>query len=156
MEWVITEVIDLGPAWPDIAHLLLALHEHHLLLTGQRLLPEWAEKQKRHIESMRQSGLSLLLLARSGPTAVGFIYGQITENPTLFEERVGFIHDAFIAPEFRGSGLFSELLQAMETWFKSNSVPEVRLGVVSANEHARDIWQAKGYEILSELRRERL
>jgi GNAT superfamily N-acetyltransferase len=101
-------------------------------------------------------GEALFLLVYRSGLPVAFANAHIQENQTLFKERIGFLDSMYIRPEARGKGLFSALLNRIEGWFRSKGVAEGQLGVAAANQHAKEIWAAKGYEPLMERRRQHL
>jgi len=154
-DFAIEEVTDLDRSWKEIVTLVGELHEYHLPLTGRELLLDWELRQKKYFDEMLRGEALFLLVRRSG-LPVAFANAHVQENPTLFRERIGFLDSMYIRPEARGKGLFSALLDRIEGWFRSKGIREAQLGVAAANERAREIWVAKGYEPLMERRRKRL
>ena len=154
-DWDIEEVADLDRSWKEIVTLVKELHEYHLPLTDRELLDDWELRQKAYFQGMLGGEALFLLVHRSG-MPVAFANAHIQENQTLFKERIGFLDSMYIRPEARGEGLFSTLLHRIEGWFRSKEAEEAQLGVAAANQHAKEIWAAHGYEPLMERRRKRL
>ena len=154
-DFEIEEVTDLDKEWTQIVTLVKELHEHHLPLTDRELLDDWEVRQRAYFEAMLGGNALFLLAYRSG-MPVAFANAHIQENQTLFKERIGFLDSMYIRLEARGEGLFSTLLHRIEGWFRSKEVEEAQLGVAAANQHAKEIWAAHGYEPLMERRRKRL
>ena len=151
----VVEISDLDRAWKDIVTLVKELHEFHLPLTARELLDDWEVRQRAYFAAMLGGDALFLLAYRSG-MPVAFANAHIQENQTLFKERIGFLDSMYIRPEARGEGLFSTLLHRIEGRFRSKEVEEAQLGVAAANQHAKAIWAAHGYEPLMERRRKRL
>ncbi len=142
MEIEIEEITDLEAAWPEVAPLLLALHEHHTPITGIEMLDEWEERQRSHIATGEDA---LILIARTGDRAIGFVNAQISHNPGILREHFGFIHNMYVDAELRGEGLGRRLLNAIEDWCRSRNVGELRLNVVVANVVGVAVWRATGF-----------
>ena len=58
---------------------------------------------------------------------------------------MGFLDNIYVKAEVRGKGICSRLLERVEGWFRDRDVTVAQLGVASANSHAKEIWEAKGY-----------
>ena len=149
MDAEIEVVADLDTRWPEIAPLLRALHEHHEPLVGRRLLPDWEERQRQHLEGLLATGDQRILLARLEGRAVGFANGALRVNPAVMAETFGTIDNVYVTPEVRGTGLASQLVRALEGWFRGRGADAVQLSVVAANTHAVEVWTAMGFTPLS-------
>jgi GNAT superfamily N-acetyltransferase len=53
-----------------------------------------------------------------------------------------------LSPEQRGQGLGSEFYQAFEDWVAVQSVKQVSLSVVEANELGLQFWKSLGFEVI--------
>jgi GNAT superfamily N-acetyltransferase len=53
-----------------------------------------------------------------------------------------------LSPERRGQGLGSEFYQAFENWVAVQSVKQVSLSVVEANELGLQFWKSLGFEVI--------
>ena len=74
--------------------------------------------------------------------AIGFIqFKLITLSNWFFTERLGFIREFWVAPEFRGRGNGRALLQLAENYFKDNLVYKAILTTASAAQ----FYESNGY-----------
>ena len=141
-EYGIEEVRDLDEAWGELLPLLTAQVEYHAAILGLPMLPDWAERQRNR---MSADGETLVLLARNGDEAIGFLNARLVENPFWFEERYGYIENAFVRSEQRGGGVGRKLLDAAESWALAQGVEQLQLTVLSANELGVAVWTQTGF-----------
>lgn len=142
MQIAIETVSDLDAAWDELFPLLKAQVEYHAAILGLPMLADWAERQRAR---MSADGETLVLLARSGGEAIGFLNGRIVENPFWFEERYGYIENAFVRSEQRGGGIGRVLLDAAEAWGLAQGVEQLQLTVLAANELGVAVWTQTGF-----------
>lgn len=139
---VLERVLDLDASWDELLPLLRAQVEYHAAILGLPMLPNWAERQRTR---MSADGETLVLLARSGDEAVGFLNGRLVENPFWFEERYGYIENAFVRSELRGAGVGRALLDAAEAWGLAQGVDQLQLTVLAANDLGVAVWKQTGF-----------
>lgn len=156
MDVEISEVTRLEQAWPELIELFKELTEYHAPLTGQELLPDWEQRLRSALEPPLRSGHSLILLARRGGEPIGFLNAHVFENTSLFRERVGFIDNAYVRPEWRRKRVGSALIDRAEAWFREQRAGIAQLNVVAANALGKQVWDAKGYRPFAETRRKPL
>ena len=87
-----------------------------------------------------------ILLAVDGRTIAGFVC--IVTNKRGAPDhpaRHAFVHDLFVAPEYRRRQVATKLMEGAETLATSHGVAEVRLAVLARNEGARAFYEALGY-----------
>ncbi len=156
MDVEIEQIADFDQVWPHVRRLFQELNELHLPLTGQELLPDWEQRVRAAFDPPMRSGQSVFFVARRQGEIVGFINGHAFENAGIFRECLGFVDNAYVRPELRGQRIASLLLEALERWFTSKGAQAAELNVVTANEHARRVWEHLGYQPFSERRRKRL
>jgi len=88
----------------------------------------------------------LILVARVGGEAIGFMNGRVIRDPEVFEEAYGFIDNAYVRPQSRRKGVGRALLRRAEAWYESNGVAEIRLSVYAANNLGVRFWELAGFE----------
>jgi ribosomal protein S18 acetylase RimI-like enzyme len=59
--------------------------------------------------------------------------------------RHAFVHDLYVAPEYRRRGIATRLMEVAEAFAHSQGVTEVRLGVLERNQDARALYDALGF-----------
>ncbi|MFC6670171.1 GNAT family N-acetyltransferase [Marinobacterium aestuariivivens] len=101
-------------------------------------------KAERFLRARFEAQDSLLLLARKGPTAVGFVqcyagYSSLECRPSWL------LSDLFVVAEARRQGVARALLQATRQAATRQSCCLVELFTARANLGARRLYEAQGY-----------
>lgn len=94
---------------------------------------------------------TLLLLAFDGETAIGYGLAHVMEVddtwiPDTWQTgaRIGEIESLSVLPKYRGSGLGSDLLDALEGHLRARGVRDLMLGAVPSNTAIR-LYERRGY-----------
>jgi ribosomal protein S18 acetylase RimI-like enzyme len=94
---------------------------------------------------------TLLVLAFAGETAVGYGLAHVlpldeTWIPDTWEtsSRIGEIESLSVLPEYRGSGLGSELLNRLEQHLYATGVEDLILGALPGNTGAIRLYERRG------------
>jgi ribosomal protein S18 acetylase RimI-like enzyme len=90
-----------------------------------------------------------IFLAIEDRTIAGFIC-IVTDKRGAPDDpaRHAFVHDLYVAPEYRGRGIARTLMDTAEAFARSHGVTEVRLAVLERNQEARAFYDAlkfRGY-----------
>jgi ribosomal protein S18 acetylase RimI-like enzyme len=98
-----------------------------------------------------------VLVAESNRIFVGFVAGWIEETKNVGEtpdsNRVGYISDICIMPDFRGHRIAVQLLKRIEWCLASFGITRLRINSLAANKSARASYERAGfalYEIIYE------
>ena len=76
----------------------------------------------------------------------GYLYAAVEpRNWKELRERAGFVHDIFVDEQCRGGGIANALLNAAFEWMRERGVPRAMLWTASANEHARGLFERRGF-----------
>jgi ribosomal protein S18 acetylase RimI-like enzyme len=140
---IIEEVSDLAAGWNELLPLIGAQVEYHAAILGLPVLPDWDERQR---QRMSAEGETLVLIARSGAVAVGFLNARLVANPFWFEERYGYIENAFVRSELRAGGIGRALLDEAEAWCREQGLEQLQLTVLAANELGVAVWTRTGFQ----------
>jgi ribosomal protein S18 acetylase RimI-like enzyme len=96
---------------------------------------------------------TLLLLAVGGDAAVGYGLAQVlpveqTWIPDTWAtgSRIGEIESLSVLPQYRGSGLGSELLRRLEDHLYEQGVEDLILGALPGNRDAIRLYERRGYQ----------
>jgi ribosomal protein S18 acetylase RimI-like enzyme len=138
--------------------------------------PLWVEVHHRHAESMPQLAPyvsddetwrvrrrlyeallakpdTLLLLAFVGDTAVGYGLAHVMPvddswipDTWVTGPRIGEIESLSVLPQYRGSGLGSELLDRLEQHLHAIGVTDLILGALAGNTDAIRLYERRGYQ----------
>lgn len=138
----IEEVRDIDAAWADLCGLFLGLYHHHEAYSP-RLVPDWERRWRTHFHDGAER---LILLGRADGEAVALMSSRINRASGVYDEAFGFIEDAYVEPEQRGSGLGQAMLQRTEAWCASRGINLLRLSVHDENALGRHFWDKSGFE----------
>lgn len=89
---------------------------------------------------------SLILVAESNGTIVGYTMCWINERPPIFaQQKYDYLADSFVQESYRGRGLMRGFLNNITTWLNSHGIHYLELGVDSNNTNAIRVWQRYGF-----------
>src|SRR4051812_28116870 len=95
---------------------------------------------------------TLLLIALADDKPVGYglthvmpVADSWIEDTWRTGDRIGEIESLSVLPEYRGSGLGSELLDRLETHLRERGVDDLMLGALAGNADAIRLYQRRGY-----------
>lgn len=98
-----------------------------------------------------------VFVAESKGIFVGFAAGWVVEEDNIAEtpdsNRVGYISDIYVMPEFRGRRIAAQLLNEIERHLTGLSITRLRINSLAANKSARASYEHAGfapYEIIYE------
>lgn len=138
----IEEVRDLDAVWPDVARLFAELHEFHVPFGEPPLRAGWQGMLRSQLAGFDR----ILLLARHEGKAVGLMNARLQRSAGLYDDQFGFIENAYLAPEQRGTGVAQTLLDSVEAWCRSRGVGVLRLSVNAHNALAMRFWEKSGFQ----------
>jgi ribosomal protein S18 acetylase RimI-like enzyme len=144
------EMEELQPVWRS-------LYEHHLALTphlGDRAQPfELAWRARQRIEAEWQArGEELFVLAvKAEDRYVGYALVRIRSGTDFAaswsaSERLAELVILAVLPDWRGRGVGSALLDAVEARLRELSVEDMVISVVTTNEDAMRLYRRRGAE----------
>ena len=87
-----------------------------------------------------------IFVAQAGGAVVGYAYARI--EPLSWQELrdiAGFIHDVVVAPEARGAGVGTRLVEAAAAWINERGVGRVMLGTAENNREAQRLFERLGF-----------
>jgi ribosomal protein S18 acetylase RimI-like enzyme len=141
---------------PLVEPLWVAVHHQHAK-TMPELAPyvtdaqTWAVRRVLYAELLAKPD-TLLLLAFDGEMAIGYGLAHVMELedtwiPDTWQtgSRIGEIESLSVLPEYRGSGLGSELLEALERHLREQGVRDLILGALPGNTDAIRLYERRGY-----------
>jgi len=141
---------------PLVEPLWVAVHHRHAE-TMPELAPyvsdaeTWAVRRALYAELLAKPD-TLLLLAFDGEAAIGYGLAHVMELedtwiPDAWQtgSRIGEIESLSVLPKYRGSGLGSELLDALERHLRDRGVRDLVLGVLPGNTDAIRLYERRGY-----------
>jgi ribosomal protein S18 acetylase RimI-like enzyme len=111
----------------------------------------WAEHRPLYVELFEKPDTSLFL-ARLDEALVGYalIHVEPVRETWVADtwrtgERIGELESIAVAPEQRGRGIGSALLDAVDREFEVLGVADVIIGLLPGNEGARRLYESRGF-----------
>lgn len=137
--------------------LWVAVHHRHAT-TMPQLAPylsddeTWRVRRSLYEELLAKPD-TLLLIAFVGGAAVGYGLAHVLPvdetwiaDTWVTGSRIGEIESLSVLPQFRGSGLGSELLQRLEDHLGAQGVEDLILGALAGNHDALRLYERRGYQ----------
>ena len=112
---------------------------------------EVAEKYFDYLQKELAEKHGAIFVARIEGSIIGFIACMVEHDDTPAETpestTYGYISDAYVAPEYRGKGVFGELNQKAEEYLsRFPEVKLIRISVLANNENAIKAYERSGYK----------
>ena len=136
----------------DLRALFLALHEHHRRVTP-RPIPliasddaAWAARREGYAQYLAD-GSGFLHVADRGGMAVGYAFTVLrdaTDDTFPLAPRYAELYTLSVAPEARGSGIGSQLLDAVDELIAGLDVSALQVAVMADNEDAIRLYGRRG------------
>lgn len=82
-------------------------------------------------------------------TLMGLIWLAKREPFYVFEERLVWIYNLHVVPEYRRKGVARRLLGEAEKWARLEGLKSIGLHVIDFNEPARCLYESMGYELVA-------
>lgn len=112
-------------------------------------LPNPAQRYERWLMQQTKHDRGVLLVAEADTQQLaGFLVATTESEVPIYQLReYGFIHDLWVEPEYRGTGVGRQLIQQAIEAFAHRGVQQIRLDTAMANEAARKLFQSCGFRI---------
>jgi ribosomal protein S18 acetylase RimI-like enzyme len=140
-----TDELDaLEPLW-------LALHRHHRTVLPERLLGaddavSWQRRRDVYRDWL-ESGSALALLAERDARVVGYAFAHLIDGPDetfAVGRRYAELYSLSIAPEERGGGIGTRLLDELDRQLAAASIADLVVAVMTDNHAARRFYERRG------------
>ncbi len=126
-----------------LQQLWLELVEHHRQLDpGYRTISDLPEILLGEIEEAIRSPRFRVLVAEQEDQLLGFALAEIQHEPP----RPAWIHELYVVPRLRRSGVGRRLVAATLEWFGAEASERILVRVESENAEARAFWDAHGFK----------
>ena len=142
-----------GPAELDaLEPLWIALHRHHrtVVPSAAMLVDDDAVSWSRRRDLYRAwmaAGDALVLVARRNGAAVGYAVAHLQDGPDdtfAVGARYAELYSLSVAPEARGGGVGTALLDALDERLAELGITDLSVGVMAANEDALRFYRRRG------------
>jgi ribosomal protein S18 acetylase RimI-like enzyme len=149
------------PAILPMVRAICAMHEE---MDGRRYdyLPDVVERYQRWLPGRATDGRSVLVVGEmaehvGAPVKLaGFLVGTVEGNIPIYRTmEFGFIHDVWVEPWARRSGLGGKLVDAAVAKFAAIGVTQIRLETAAGNDAAGALFARHGFRVAaSEMQRD--
>ncbi|HEX9952418.1 MAG TPA: GNAT family N-acetyltransferase [Rubricoccaceae bacterium] len=123
-----------------------SLHrEHEALDARYRLAADAAARWSTDFGDWARSATDRIWLAEAGGAAVGLLTAHLyVPAPTFAPSEMVYVDDLYVAPDVRGRGIGTLLLDEARAWGHATGASEVRAGVLATNPAGRRFWARAG------------
>jgi GNAT superfamily N-acetyltransferase len=133
----------------DLVEMRLALHKHHEC----RNPSIWHALSEQHeYERLKEEIIQCLcdqdtriFVAVDNDKLIGMVTGKVSFNEFRIPSIVASINIAFVAEEWRGKGVGTELVKKLCQFFASKGVKDVSVRYVVGNIEATRFWEKLGF-----------
>lgn len=157
----LTETLVIRPATaadgPHLRQAIVELQNYERMQHATRLPGEHVADLYLDWVLHRAETQGAVLVAESNGIFVGFVAGWIKETKNVGEtpdsNRIGYISDICVMPDFRGRQIAVQLLKGIERCLVSFGITRLRINSLAANKSARASYERAGfapYEIIYE------
>ncbi len=138
----------------DGAHLLKAVMDEQdyerALHDTRRPGVEIAESYLAYVRAKIAQNQGALLIAELNGVFAGYAACWIEHDANIAEtddsNHFGYVADTYVAPEFRGRGVVSRLLETAEAHIRALGVSRMRICTLANNTSAKRAYEAYGFE----------
>jgi GNAT superfamily N-acetyltransferase len=116
------------------------------------LEPQWpagaavADAYFAYLQAQCAAHLGQIFVAAEGDAIAGFVCVVADKRGSPDDPaRHAFVHDLYVAHEFRRRGIGKQLMRTVETFALSHGVTEVRLTALEGNQDAHDLYGTLGF-----------
>lgn len=113
-----------------------------------RLMDNYIQDSEQWIEKILASDESNTYVTKNGGVSIGYVIGTIT-RPFIKRcaiEKIGLIEHCWVEKEYRMNGLATKLVEAIESWFRENSIQHIDVQYLLGNTEAEIAWEKLGYK----------
>jgi ribosomal protein S18 acetylase RimI-like enzyme len=119
-------------------------------------LPDPASRYRHWLTEQVKGDRSVFLVADTGDSyaenspLAGFLVATVEREIPIYRLReYAFIHDLWVEPAFRSSGVGRQLVETALQLFSQRGIHQVRLDTAAINETARQLFQSCGFRVSS-------
>ena len=136
--------------------LWLCLHHHHQSI-APALAPyagddaSWQTRRRFYSDCLLQKG-SFVLLAYSGEELIGYALVLVQPTSSMWSDtwvvgdRTAELETIVVAPEWRGRGVASLLMDRVEAELEKLGIKDVIIGALSTNSAVLELYRRRGFE----------
>lgn len=143
---------ELEPLWRS-------LQEHHVALAptlgglpARSPQESWLLRRRKYAAALEDPG-AFLLIAERPRGSIGYALVSLAEGPSGWDygDRVADVETLAVAPDARGQGVGTQLMEAVERELVRRGVRTFRVLVIAANEDAIRFYEGRGLVPVSQV-----
>ena len=102
-------------------------------------------KVKEFYEKMINNDDRRILVARDNDIILGYVYGFIQDNGSLYNNKVAQLDALFVKEQYRGNGIARSLMKEFINWAEEKEVAYIELSVCKDNTNAISLYENEGF-----------
>ncbi len=103
-----------------------------------------SQKIKEEFERLISNKKRILVIAEENSKLLGFLIASLISNTY---EKVAYLDDIFVLPNYRKNRIGTELIEYFKTWSKAHKTKTLRLAVLTNNTNAINFYKKIGFKI---------
>ncbi len=113
-------------------------------------------KVKNFYEQYIENENMCILVAKGNETILGYVYGFVQDNGSLYNNKVAQLDALFVKEQYRGNGIAKSLMKEFINWAEEKGVAYIELSVCKDNSDAINLYENEGFCIDKILLRKKL
>lgn len=113
-------------------------------------------KVEEFYEKLINNNDKTIFVARDNDIVLGYVYGFIQDNGSLYNNKVAQLDALFVKEQYRGNGIARSLTKEFINWAEEKGVASIELSVCKDNTNAISLYENEGFYIDKILLRKKL
>ena len=113
-------------------------------------------KVEEFYEKLINNNDKTIFVARDNDIVLGYVYGFIQDNGSLYNNKVAQLDALFVKEQYRGNGIARSLMKEFINWAEEKRVASIELSVCKDNTNAISLYENEGFCIDKILLRKKL
>ena len=104
-------------------------------------------KVEEFYEKLINNNDKTILVARDNGIILGYVYGFIQDNGSLYNNKVAQLDALFVKEQYRGNGIARSLMNEFINWAEEKGAAYIELSVCKDNTNAINLYENEGFSI---------
>lgn len=104
-------------------------------------------KVEEFYEKLINNDDKIILVARDNDIVLGYVYGFIQDNGSLYNKKVAQLDALYVKEQYRKNGIAKNLIKEFIKWADEKEVAYVELSVCKDNTNAISLYESEGFNI---------
>lgn len=102
-------------------------------------------KVEEFYEKLINNNDKTIFVARDNDIVLGYVYGFIQDNGSLYNNKVAQLDALFVKEQYRGNGIARSLTKEFINWAEEKGVAYIELSVCKNNTNAISLYENEGF-----------